>query len=140
VAEFAALPLLAKPSYAGRTLVSLWRRLLWRVGATDQDQPPAFDMRVPEALQRVYDASLAAVAHYRPGRYHGPTALYVCEERDPLMAPPGRVWRNHAHALETFSTPGNHRSMLAGENATRLARMLSQRLAEALCGLQRNGE
>jgi hypothetical protein len=114
--------------------------LLWRVGATDQDQPVAFEMRVPEALQKVYDASLAAVAHYRPGRYDGPTALYVCEDRDPLMAPHERVWRDHARSLETSSTTGNHRSMLAGENATRLARMLSQRIGRALHGLQRDCE
>jgi amino acid adenylation domain-containing protein len=140
VAEFAALPLHTKPSYAWRTLISLWRRLLWRAGATDRDQPFALDTRVPEALQKVYDASLAAVAHYRPGRYDGPTALYICDERDPLMAPPERVWRNHAGLLEIFSTPGDHRSMLAGENAAQLARALSLRLAGALRPLQRDGE
>ncbi len=140
VQEFRALPFAQKPAYAGRAALSLLNRLLWRLGTTDRDQAPLVTMRVPEALQNVYDAALAAVAHYRPGRYGGPTALFLATERDPLMAPPERIWRRHARLLETFTMPGNHRTMLAAENVATLAKALSRRISSALGSFQRHRE
>jgi thioesterase domain-containing protein/acyl carrier protein len=138
--EFRTLPAAQRPAYAARATASLLRRLLWRLGTTDRDSTILADVRVPEALQKVYDAALAAVAHYSPPRYAEPALLFVAEERDPLMAPPELIWRRKASRLETITVAGNHRSMLAGENGAGLARVLSNRITKALSRFQRNGE
>jgi len=66
--------------------------------------------------------------------------LFVAEDRDPLMAPPERIWRRTASRLETIMVGGNHRSMLAAEDGVHLAHILSDRLAKALGHFQRNRE
>lgn len=132
VAEFRTLPARQRTGYAAKAIVSLWRRLVWRVGGTDRDTMEFTDVRVPDALQKVYAASLAAVAHYRPTRYDGRVALFVASERDALMAQPERVWAQHASSLETIAVAGDHRSMVGEAHNDGLARLISLRIAGAL--------
>lgn len=132
IAEFRTLPVRQRTGYAAKAIVSLWRRLVWRVGGTDRDTAQLTDVRVPDALQNVYAASLAAVAHYRPSQYDGRVALFVASERDALMARPERVWSMHASQLETSVVAGDHRSMIGEAHNDGLARLVSGKIADAL--------
>ena len=75
----------AVPRYVAAAAASFAHRVAWRLGL---EQPPVLPppIRVPPALQRVYDATLSAIGHYRPARYDGSILLIVPEVIDPLMA------------------------------------------------------
>lgn len=125
-ARFGALPAGDMPGYAGSVAASVWKRIAWRLGATDVDPAAVLSIRVPPALENVFAASYAAVAHYKPRRYDGDVTLFVAETRDPLMAEPARIWSRQAARLETVAIAGDHKTML---DAPALAREISRRLA-----------
>ena len=85
---------------------------------------------VPPALQSVYEATIAAVAAYRPGYYEGAITLLKSELGDPLMANPARIWKSHAHTLHIYEAPGDHRTMIRGRNGEALAEILDKCLAQ----------
>ncbi|MGZ5934510.1 MAG: alpha/beta fold hydrolase [Rhizomicrobium sp.] len=110
--------------YAIKIAGSLANRILWRLGrgvAPIEQQ----SVRIPPALHAVHDATLAAVAEYRPARYDGPVTLIVPEIKDELMAPVERIWRGSVRSLDVHTVPGGHRSMIQGERAARVASILS---------------
>jgi len=109
----------------------LRRRLAWRFGLDDSARPPAVPARVPGALRKVYEAMLAAIAAYHPGVYALPLTLILAEDSHPMMADPARIWPAHASALTIRTVPGDHFSMIQGENAAALAETLSDVLAHA---------
>lgn len=80
---------------------------------------------IPTALQSVYDATLSAVAAYRPAFYEGPIALFRSQLGDPAMADPARIWKNRARSLHIYNVPGDHRTMIRGSNSEALAEILN---------------
>jgi acyl-coenzyme A synthetase/AMP-(fatty) acid ligase/thioesterase domain-containing protein/acyl carrier protein len=130
VAALRALPPLERLRYAARVSASGFRRLRWRAGFSVTTPQPAPLVSIPPALRRVYDATIDAIARYRPGRFGGRLTLIVSEARDPRMSPdPARLWRSRAGALDLLSVPGTHRSMLTGANG----RVLAQTISDCLC-------
>lgn len=109
----------------------LRRRLAWRFGLDNSARPVDVPARVPAALQDVYQATLAAIAAYKPGFYDRPMTVIVAAEGHPAMAAPAKIWPAHAPALTIRTVPGDHFSMIQGENATALAETLSEVLAHA---------
>jgi amino acid adenylation domain-containing protein len=85
---------------------------------------------IPPALQSVYDATLAAVAAYRPRYYDGAITLLRSEFGDPAMADPARIWKSRARALHIYNVPGDHRTMIRGANSETLAEILNSCLAQ----------
>jgi len=107
--------------YAVKSLAGLYRRLARRMGdATSASHA------IPPALSDVYNATIAAVAAYRPAYYEGPITLLKSELGDPLMADPARIWNRHAHALHIYNVPGDHRSMIRGANGAALAEIFNR--------------
>jgi amino acid adenylation domain-containing protein len=123
--EFIALPLEKKRGYAQSVARALWRRIFWRLGATDVDTGATLSIRVPPALEKVFAASYAAVANYTPRFYDGRATLFVATARDPLMAEPERIWAPCVARLDTVLVPGDHKTML---DSAMIARALSERL------------
>ncbi len=95
----------------------------WRRGLTvlrdrlrGAAQPPAFAASPdwPAAQQRVYRASLCALAAYRPTPYDGGRVLYV-RSRIPLRGylDPLPAWRDAARAgLDVVDVPGEHLELM----------------------------
>ncbi len=110
--------------YAAGAAASFGRKLLWRVGVGQPEAQP-MPMRVPPALQMVYDATLAAVAAYRPGHYGGKVLLIMPEMFDLMRADPARIWKNRCAELVIAMVPGHHRSMIQGGNAATVAARIS---------------
>ena len=113
---------------AARLTGSLVKRVLWRLGAGTQS-PNALSVRVPPALLAVHDATLAAVARYRPQRYDRPVLLVVPRIKDELMAPVERIWLRMTRALSVQSVDGDHRSMIRDAGCARIAALLSAQAA-----------
>ncbi len=122
-----AIPAGARVAYAATALSSFGNKILWRAGLTPVPAMP-LAMRIPPALQGVYDATMAAIAHYRPARYDGPILLIVPQIADSGMASPVRIWRDCCAALTVRTVPGDHRSMIQGDNAAHIAEVFSQAL------------
>ena len=128
-AATATFTLGARLRYFARVFAGLRRRIAWRFGLDDAARPLETPSYIPDALQKVYAATLAAAARYRPGCYGHPVTLIASEAGDPMMADPRRIWPAHAHTLTIRTSPGNHYSMIQGTNAARLADTLSDVLA-----------
>ncbi|HEY4940435.1 MAG TPA: AMP-binding protein [Rhizomicrobium sp.] len=122
-----ALPRGARLRYGVAAALSFAQRVSWRLGWR---KAPALESpsRIPKALQGVYDATLSAVARYRPARYDGAILLIVPEADDPMRVSPARIWQGRCAALAVRSVPGDHRSMIQADNAARLADVLSASL------------
>jgi len=114
--------------YAARLTAGAKRRLFWRLGLDRSAQPLETSVPVPRELQAIYEAVLTAIAAYRPVRYGHPVWLIVSKDGDPMMADPVRIWPRHVAALTIRTVPGNHFSMIQGENAAVLANVLSEAL------------
>jgi thioesterase domain-containing protein len=127
-AAFRALSAKDKIVYGAKIMASLYRRILWRAGLAKIDQPAHPELHVPPALQKVFEATLDAVANYRPSQYNGDILLFVSQLGDPMMAEPGKIWPRYARMVETKNVPGDHRTMIDGENGKILAKILSERL------------
>ncbi|MFI7011772.1 amino acid adenylation domain-containing protein [Streptomyces sp. NPDC050145] len=87
----------------------------------------------PVALMR---DSVEAVQRYRPRPYDGPAAVLRAgdtgfgkgteyDESDRFHARPGLGWEDHVEDLSIRVVPGNHVTMLTGDNVRRLARILA---------------
>jgi amino acid adenylation domain-containing protein len=113
-------------AYTIRLAHSLHRRLTGRLGRGVVAQQ---GRGIPPTLQAIYAATLSAAAAYSPAFYDGPVTLLKSELGDPMMADPARIWKNHARMLHTHIVPGDHRSMIRGENGGRLAQILTDCLA-----------
>jgi thioesterase domain-containing protein len=109
--------------YGAAALGSLMRGILWRAGTDAPQRPPV--TRIPPALQAVADATLKAVAAYAPQFYAGPLLLIAPEVPDPHRPDPARLWRRLCAEMTVRQVPGDHRSMVQGENAAHLADVLS---------------
>jgi thioesterase domain-containing protein len=127
-ATLGALTASQKFSYGAKIVGSFCKRILWRFGIGKTNAPAHPELRVPTALQKVFEATLEAVANYRPRRYDGDVLLLVSELGDPMMAEPGKIWPRYARAAKTRIIPGDHRSMIQGANGKILAGILSERL------------
>ncbi|MEJ0027116.1 MAG: AMP-binding protein [Rhizomicrobium sp.] len=124
-----AMPMGERLHYAGTAILSFGHKLLLRLGLEKVPAVEAPNPRIPSALQAVADATTAAVAHYAPGFYNGVVHLVVPEIRDPQRPDPARLWRDRCAALTVSRVPGDHRSMVRGENAVHLAAALSDVVA-----------
>ncbi|HJW40570.1 MAG TPA: alpha/beta fold hydrolase [Rhizomicrobium sp.] len=113
--------------YGAAALESLTRGVLRRAG-TDAPQPPPAT-RIPPALQAVADATLKAVSAFAPRYYAGPLLLIVPEIPDPHRPDPACLWRRLCAEMTVRQVPGDHRSMVQGENAAHLADVLSDVMA-----------
>ena len=119
-----ALPPWERHAHIGRTAGALARRILWRFGA--KPLPPSMpSLRIPPALQGVYDATLGAIAAYRPARYDGPVDLVLAQIGDSAMASPARLWQDRCTALTQHTVPGDHLTMIRGAHAQSMAAVLS---------------
>lgn len=67
-----------------------------------------------------------ASASYRPGSYNGDVVLFSAEERDPfeIGATPDMGWDAYLPNLRIIEVPGDHHSILRGENAKALGQHL----------------
>ncbi len=127
LATLRSLPVRRHFSYARAAASSFAHRIFVRFGLRPvADQP--LPGRIPPALQGVYDATLSAVAQYRPSPYDGPILLIVPEEGDAMRASPARLWREICGALTVRTVPGDHRSMIRGESAMHIAEVISAAL------------
>lgn len=122
-----SLPARQHFSYARAAAASFAQRLFVRFGLRAAADPP-LPGRVPPALQAVYDATLSAVANYRPAPYDGPLLLIVPQQGDAMRASPVRLWRDLCAALTVRAVPGDHRSMIQGANAMHIAEIISAAL------------
>jgi amino acid adenylation domain-containing protein len=127
-AALGALTAMQKLSYGAKIIGSFCKRILWRFGIGKTSALVHPELRMPSALRKVFEATLEAVANYRPRRYDGDVLLLVSELGDPMMAEPGKIWPRYARAVKTRIIPGDHRSMIQGENGKTLAGILSGRL------------
>ena len=121
---FRGLPPRQALAHAGGAARALVRRLAWRLGF---GAPVAIEpfARQPDALQAVFEATFAAVSDYHPPRYPGRVDLIVPEHGDSQRPDPRTIWRNRCAKLCVHQVPGNHRSMVRGENAKVLAAVLT---------------
>ena len=115
-------------AYAAGVAKGLKRQVFWRLGLDRSAGPLESRVPVPAVLQKVYEATLQAIAAYRPVRYAHAVTLIAAEAGDPMMANPRRIWPRHVGALTVRTAPGTHFSMIAGENAVITARLISQAL------------
>jgi len=113
--------------HMGSAASSFVHKFLWRLGWAQMPDVPV--SRLPSALRAVADAMLAAAADYAPGRYNGPLLLIVPETKDPQRPDPARLWRDHCAAMTVARVPGDHHTMMRGENAAHLADVLSDVVA-----------
>jgi amino acid adenylation domain-containing protein len=127
LAALRAMTLRDGTAYAARAAASFAGRVMWRLGSRPS-QPIELGVRIPPALQGVYDATLEAIAQYRPTHYDGPILLIVPQLADSAMADPARLWRPCCTALDVYTVPGDHRSMIQGDNAAHIAAVISQAL------------
>ncbi len=127
LAALRAMSLREGVQYAVKAASSFAGRIVWRFGSRPS-QPVDLGVRIPPALQGVYDATLEAIAHYRPTRYEGPILLIMPQTADSAMADPARLWRPCCTALDVHTVPGDHRSMIQGGNAARIAAVISRAL------------
>lgn len=123
--SLAALPARARLAYAGKAFAALGTLIQWRLGLKAPPSPPTA-MRIPPALQGVFDATLAAIAAYRPRRYDGPVELIVPQTADAFMAQPARLWRLYCAHLAVSRVPGDHLSMIRGVNAVNIAAVFAR--------------
>jgi acyl-coenzyme A synthetase/AMP-(fatty) acid ligase/thioesterase domain-containing protein/acyl carrier protein len=112
--------------YALKAAGGLYRRFARRTGHVANASHG-----IPPALAEVYNATIAAVAAYRPAFYDGPITLLKSELGDPLMADPARIWKSRARILHIYNVPGGHRTMIRGANGDALAKILNRCLARA---------
>ncbi|MEI9887512.1 MAG: alpha/beta fold hydrolase [Rhizomicrobium sp.] len=115
----AAQPLRLRPAYGAQALAALGTLVQWRAGLKAPPPPPS--LRIPPALQGVFDATLAAIAAYSPERYDGRLDLIVTQAADPAMTSPARLWRRYCAGLTVHRVPGDHLSMIRAANAPRIA-------------------
>jgi thioesterase domain-containing protein len=87
---------------------------------------------LPAAIQRVTDNAFVLVGEYRPSAYDKRMFFFKSESGDEAQCNPLKVWSKYYPHLELRATPGNHRSMLHGSNATILARDISECIAHVL--------
>ena len=120
-----------KIAYGAKIAASFYGRILWRAGLGKADIAPPLEMRIPAALQKVFRATLEAVANYKPKRYDGEVLLCVSQLGDPMMAEPQKIWRRYIRKLDVQTIPGNHRTMIEGDNGKILADVLSAHLKRA---------
>jgi amino acid adenylation domain-containing protein len=123
-ATLSALPMRARLRYAGEAAASFARGIGWRLGFGKPELAPPGDL--PPALQAVADATYAAVADYAPGHYDGAVHLVIADVADPHYVSLPRIWRSRCASLAVARVPGDHRSMVQGENAAHLADALSK--------------
>jgi hypothetical protein len=129
LAALRAMPLRARAGYAASALKAFADKLLGRFGGGAVRGRHAPRVVVPPALQAVYDATLAAIVAYRPGRYDGTIRLILPAIADPHMADPAWLWRDRCARLETCTVPGDHRGMVQGAQAETLAAALTRAMA-----------
>ena len=120
-----AMPMGPRLRHAAEAILSFTHKILRRLRLEKTPVAPLPAVRVPAALRAVAEATLAAVEAYAPGYYDGPVHLVVPEIADPQRPDPARLWRGHCSDLIVARVPGDHRSMVKGENAARLADVLS---------------
>jgi thioesterase domain-containing protein len=115
----------AEPADAGAYLAELTQIADWLRGDGGGD---------PVALMR---DSVEAVQRYRPAAYEGPVAVLRAgdtgfgrgtdyDESDRFHGRPGLGWEDHCPDLTIRVVPGNHVTMLTGDNARDLARILAR--------------
>ncbi|HSZ74499.1 MAG TPA: non-ribosomal peptide synthetase [Rhizomicrobium sp.] len=117
--------------YGAKIAASFYGRILWRLGLGKADISAPTEIRIPTALQKVFQATLEAVANYRPKRYDGEVLLCVSQLGNPMMAEPQKIWRRYVRKLDVQIIPGDHRTMIEGENGKVLADVLSAHLKRA---------
>jgi thioesterase domain-containing protein len=87
---------------------------------------------LPAAIQRVTDNGFILVGEYRPSAYDKKIFFFKSELGDEAQCNPLKVWAKYYPHLEVRVTPGNHRSMLHGSNATALAQEISESIAREM--------
>ncbi len=118
----------ARLAYAAGAAKGFKRLIFWRLGLERAAPQRESSVSVPATLQKVYEATLEAVAAYRPARYGYPVALIASADGHPRMADARRIWPRHVSALAVHTAPGTHFSMIAGENAAVTAKLISEAL------------
>jgi len=66
------------------------------------------------ALQRVYDASYAALLHYRPRPYEG-RVVFLRPNRSLFPVHPAKIWVRYVDEIDLHTVPGDHDSMVRAE-------------------------
>lgn len=113
-----------------RLIGSALRRIAWRLGiGSGQDSPLAIEA-LPAALRDVRKGCIEAAMSYFPRYYAGPLTLIVAETILPQSCDSRKIWRGHAASIEVHVVPGDHTTMIEGENGKILAGTLSRCLAK----------
>jgi thioesterase domain-containing protein len=120
-------------AYMRRKARTVRRRLGNRVWHAIYDTYHRLGQPIPPAFQRVTAANLYALSRYTPRVYAGAIDLFAASERAIEFAlEPDLGWQRLAtEGVNVVNVPGDHLTMLAGENAVALARLLAQRLDRA---------
>ncbi len=84
---------------------------------------------LPASIQRVTDNGFLLIGEYRPSAYDRKMVFFKSALGDEAQCNPLKVWSKYFPHLEVRVTPGNHRSMLHGSNATVLAGEISECIA-----------
>jgi thioesterase domain-containing protein len=88
--------------------------------------PPQTDAAQLESLLRVFQRNVQALSSYVPQRYDGRLALFRAtgnNNQDLVSA-----WANFAAAIEIYSLPGSHYTVMTQPNVHELATLLSSEL------------
>lgn len=125
------LSLRQKVQHIGKVGKSLWVHVRWRLGYDHESRAAYHPAGLPESVRRVRDAITLAVAEYKPGLYSGTVTLFCSRFLLPLKCDPSAIWKDHASCLRLNFIPGDHRTMITGENGMYLADVLSDQLAKS---------
>lgn len=105
------------------------KRVRWRLGLGRADQSPLAIDALPPALQATRQGFIEAAARYRPSRYPGTVTLVVAEIADEYGCDPRAIWTANAGELVVKYVPGDHSTMIEGDNGDILSALISDQLA-----------
>lgn len=125
------MPLRKTISHLGQMYGSFQMHLRWRLGHIDGNRSSYHPPGLPPALRKVRDAMTEAAAEYSPEFYPGTITLFRSSMLLPLNRDPYSIWKDRASLVEVARVPGNHRTMIEGENGANLATILTDYLAKA---------
>jgi thioesterase domain-containing protein len=91
-----------------------------------------FGAALPLRLQKVVVNGFRVLGKYRPPFFEKEILFFGAESGDRTQCDPLKVWPKYLPNLKVRQVPGDHRSMLHGNNARVLAREMSSSISAAL--------
>ncbi|HVZ15487.1 MAG TPA: alpha/beta fold hydrolase [Terriglobales bacterium] len=129
--QFSELSGPARIKYVSEKAHAFYRQVLWRLSLIEASRYSENVSGLPSSLQKVRHATIQAAGSYEPPFYDGSVVLLKSElGNTTMMCDPAEIWETLARTLETHVVPGDHTTMVEGDNAKMLARALSMLLKE----------